>query len=70
MSSIEDDFAWQFLKFSQIQDENWIGSNEIPVIENLLEFRKCSFGWPNGTSDLDFHKIILQTKNSFPFLLY
>ena len=44
MSSIEDDFARQFLKFSQIQDENGSSSNEIPVNENLLEFRKCPFG--------------------------
>ena len=45
--------AAKVITWCNIQDENGF-SNEIPFNENLQEFFKCTFGCPNGTSDLDF----------------
>ena len=48
-------------EFCQTQDENENnnGSNGIPVIQNLQEFLKCPFRWPESVSDVEFDEILL-----------
>ena len=48
-------------EFCQIQNENENinGPNGIPVIENLEEFLKCPFSWPDRASDVQFDEILL-----------
>ena len=48
-------------EFGQTQDENENsnGSNGIPVIQNLQEFLKCPFRWPERVSDVEFDEILL-----------
>ena len=48
-------------EFCQIQNENENinGPNGIPVIENLEEFLKCPFRWPDRASDVQFDEMLL-----------
>ena len=48
-------------EFCQMQDEvqNINTSNVIPVVENLQEFLRVPFRWPDGVSDVQFDEMLL-----------
>ena len=49
-------------EFCQFQDEgqNNSGSSQLPVVEDLQDFLRCPFRWPDGTgSDLQYDEMLL-----------
>ena len=49
-------------EFCQIQNENKndSGLNEIPIIEDLQEFLRCPFRWPDDKGlDVEFDEILM-----------
>ena len=54
MEEVSDEFCQ-----TQDENENNNGSNGIPVTQNLQEFLKCPFRWPESVSDVEFDEILL-----------